>query len=82
MSIIKGQGHFSILEAHAYNVTLSQWLIYICMSEYSILYGPSWAVVLNIYYNGFHDLPDRGEADRVLRVGGDGGAGQRHAGQT
>ena len=56
-------------------------MAHICMSEY-ILYGPSWAVVLNIYYNGFHDLPDRGEADRVLRVGGDGGAGQRHAGQT
>ena len=28
------------------------------------------------------DLPDRGEAGRVLRVRGDGGAGQRHAGQS
>ena len=27
------------------------------------------------------DLPDGGEAGRVLRVRGDGGAGQRHAGQ-
>ena len=28
------------------------------------------------------DLPDGGEADRVLRVGGGGGAGQGDAGQT
>ena len=27
------------------------------------------------------DLPDGGEAGRVLRVRGDGGAGERHAGQ-
>ena len=44
----------------------------------------SYTAVPDKFYPGLLDeqLPDRGEADRVLRVGGDGGAGQRHARQA